>query len=271
MARKPKLKEKDMRNQKETSATTRSRCALAISALALATTAALAQQQTRQTQQQPANADGTASQHRSAANQSSNTTRNDRQLMESWSKLKGELVEANELLSADVTNGFNPVGQVTDLILTPDHRQVQYVLYETPYPWSLWGAADGFARYEGLEIENGPAFDTTLRLEADDAAGAPEQLELTRDQARERLVSRVIGSPMVFTDDATREIEDILLDRDTGAVIHYVIETDEDSVFRTARRTVPAARVSIADDGRVTAALRLREVDEAQIYDPALL
>ena len=37
------------------------------------------------------------------------------------------------------------------------------------------------------------------------------------------------------------------------------------------RRTVPAARVTIADDGRVTAALRLRELDDMQLYDSALL
>jgi hypothetical protein len=155
--------------------------------------------------------------------------------------------------------------------LTPDHDQVQYILYETPYPFSFFGAEDGFARYDGVEFENEATFDTTLRLEAEDSAGAPEELTLTRDQARERLVSRVIGSAMVFADDTTREIDDILIDRDTGAVAHYVIETDEGSIFGGERRTVPAARVSIADDGQVTAALRLRELDGVQVYDAALL
>jgi hypothetical protein len=191
--------------------------------------------------------------------------------MESWAKMRGELVEANELLSADVTNGLNPVGQVTDLVLTPDHEQVQYILYETPYPYSFYGAEDGFARYDGVEFQSGAVFDTTLRLEAQDAAGAPQDLRLTRDQARERLVSRLIGSAMVFADDASREIDDILIDRDTGAVIHYVVETDANSIFRAERRTVPADRVTIADDGQVSAALRLRELADVQTYDPALL
>ena len=163
------------------------------------------------------------------------------------------------------------MGQVTDLVLTPDHKQVQYILYETPYPYSFFGAEDGFARYDGVEFYNDAELDTTLRFEAEDSAGAPEELKLTRDQARERLVSRVIGRPMEFADDTLREINDILIDRDTGAIVHYVVETDEDSIFRAERRTVPAARVTIADDGRVTAALRLRELDDMQLYDSALL
>lgn len=240
------------------------RSAIAMSALALATASVLAQEQT-------ARSSDTGSAQRSADRQNDGARRNSQQLMESWAKLRGEVVQADELLSADVSNGFNPVGQVTDLVLTPDHKQVQYILFETPYPWSFWGAEDGFARYDGVEFENEAALDTTLRLEAEDSAGAPETLELTRDQARERLVSRLIGSPMVFADDSAREIDDILIDRDTGAVIHYVVETDESSIFRGEPRTVPAARVSIADDGQVTAALRLAELEDVQIYDPELL
>lgn len=235
--------------------------AIALSTLALATSA-LAQQ---------ARSDASASAQHNASGPNSADARKQQQLRESWAKMRGELVEANELLSADVTNGRNPVGQVTDLVLTPDHKQVQYILYETPYPYSFFGAEDGFARYDGVEFYNDAELDTTLRFEAEDSAGAPEELKLTRDQARERLVSRVIGRPMEFADDTLREINDILIDRDTGAIVHYVVETDEDSIFRAERRTVPAARVTIADDGRVTAALRLRELDDMQLYDSALL
>jgi hypothetical protein len=45
-----------------------------------------------------------------------------------------------------------------------------------------------------------------------------------------------------------------------------------ESIFRAARRTVPAARVMIDEEnGGITAALRLRELDDLQVYDPALL
>ena len=243
---------------------------IALSALTLATTAALAQQRAPE-QQKGASGSSASAPSGNSAKQNAVSSRNDQQLMESWAKMRGEVVEANEILSADVSNGLNPVGQVRDLVLTPDHKQVQYILYETPYPYSFYGAEDGFARYDGVEFENEATFDTTLRLDAEDSAGAPEELKLTRDQARERLVSRLIGSAMLFSDDTTREVDDILIDRDTGAVNYYVVETDEDSIFGAERRTVPAARVSIADDGQLTAALRLRELDDIQTYDPALL
>ena len=226
------------------------RHALAIAALSLATSAAFAQQLARSDD---------------LANSGSNTN-----LMETWAKLRGELIEANELLSADVNNTFNPVGQVTDLVLSPDHRQVQYILYETPFPYSFFGAEDGFARYDAIELEHGAGFDTTLRLEPADSARPPEQLTITRDEARDRLVSRVIGSDMQFV-DATREIDDLLIDRDTGAIVHYVVDTDPDALFGGETRTVPAARVTIADNGRISAALPLRELDSMQSYDPALL
>ncbi|MBN1240984.1 MAG: hypothetical protein JXB36_20970 [Gammaproteobacteria bacterium] len=192
--------------------------------------------------------------------------------MESWAKMRGEVVKAEELLGADVTNGFNPLGSVTDLVLTADGRQVQYVLYEAPYPYSVFGAEDGFASYDNMEVEGGGAsFDVVLRLEEEAAAQAPEALRVTRDQAEQRLVSRLIGEPMRFSGNAEREIEDILIDRDTGAVTHFVVETEENSVFRAQRRTVPADSVMIDETGTVVASMQLAELDNIQDYEPALL
>lgn len=192
--------------------------------------------------------------------------------LESWSKMRGEVVRAEELLGADVTNGFNPLGTVTDLVLTADGQQVEYVLYEVPYPYSFYGGEDGFASYDDIGVETGGAdLDVDLRLEDEAAAQAPEALRLTRDQAEQRLVSRWIGEPMRFSGDAEREIEDILIDRDTGAVTHFVIETDEDSVFRAQRRTVPADMVMIDESGGIVASLQLAELDNVQDYEPTLL
>lgn len=237
--------------------------AIAIPALTLAMSPALAQR--------AAQSDVSAPTQRKSAGQDEAASPADRALMESWAKLRGELVEADELLSADVTNGLNPVGEVTDLVLTKNHKQVQYILYETPYPYTFFGAEDGFAVYDGIEFQSDGTFDLTLLVDAEESAGAPEQLALTRGEARDRLASRVIGSAMLFADDTTREIADLLIDRDTGAIIHYVVETDEGSIYRGEPRTVPAARVSIGDDGQVMAALSLSELDGVQIYDPALL
>ena len=193
-------------------------------------------------------------------------------LAEAWAKMRGELISAEELLNAEVGNGLHPVGEVVDLVMTPDSRQVQYILYKTPYPYTLVGGIDGFARYDGAEFDQGLS-DMTVRLEAEDSAGAPEKLTLTREQARRRLMSSVIGEPMLFVGNDAREIEDVLIDKDTGAVLHYVVETEtsDSSLLDSERRTVPAARVEIDDDGDVVAALEISELAHVQIYDPALL
>lgn len=193
-------------------------------------------------------------------------------LAEAWAKMRGELISAEELLNAEVGNGLHPVGEVVDLVMTRDGTQVQYILYKTPYPYTLVGGIDGFARYDGAEFDQGFS-DMTVRLEAEDSAGAPEKLTLTREQARRRLVSSLIGEPMLFVGNDAREIEDILIDKDTGAVIHYVVETKmgDSSLLDSERRTVPAARVKIDDDGDVVAALEISELAHVQVYDSALL
>lgn len=198
-------------------------------------------------------------------------TAGDARLMDEWRMMRGEVVEAEALLRAEVGNGLNPVGSVRDLVLTPDGSEIQYILYETSYPYSFYGGKDGFARYDGVEFGMGRGFDVTLRLEAEDSAGAPEELTLTRDQARSRLVSRIVGEYLEFSGDQLREVRDLLIDKDSGAVRYYVVETDNEAMFGTEPRTIPADRVTIEDDGRLTTALRLEQLDSMQVYDSALL
>ncbi|MBN1239106.1 MAG: hypothetical protein JXB36_11425 [Gammaproteobacteria bacterium] len=191
--------------------------------------------------------------------------------LDEWSEMRGEVVGAEELLGADVSNGLNPVGTVTDLVLSADGSRVEYVLYETPYPWSFYGAEDGFATFDNVTIEHGASLDVDLVLNDAEAAQAPEELELTSDQARQRLVSRLIGEPMHFSGETEREIETLLIDRDTGAVTHYVVETDPDTLFRTARRTVPADSVTVDEEGVISASMQLAELEDVQEYDSTLL
>ena len=214
---------------------------------------------------------GAAAQSQRSDGSSQPTTAADT-LAEAWAKMRGELISAEELLNAEVGNGLHPVGEVADLVMTRDGAQVQYILYKTPYPYTLVGGIDGFARYDGAEFDQGFS-DLTVRLEAEDSASAPEELTLTREQARRRLVSSLIGEPMLFVGNDARQIEDLLIDKDTGAVIHYVVETEDanSSLFDSERRTVPAARVRIEEDGDVVAALEISELPHVQLYDPALL
>jgi hypothetical protein len=187
-----------------------------------------------------------------------------------WRKMRGDVVSAEDLLAAEVSNGFNPVGDVTDLILSEDGRQIQYVLFESSYPYTLMGGTDGFSSYDRVEI-NQNFYDLTVLLPRDAPPSGPEELRLTRSQARQRLVSWLIDEPMQLADNDLRQIEDILIDLDTGAVAHYVIETNAETLFNQDRRTVPANRVTIEDDGDVVASVGVDELDPLQQYPRELL
>ena len=191
-------------------------------------------------------------------------------LAAAWKKMHGEVVRAEDLLSADISNGYNPVGNVTDLVLTADGRQVQYILFESSYPYTLLGGADGFSSYDRVEI-NQDWHELTVLLPSEAPPGAPEELQLNRNQARQRLVTRLIGEPMQLANNDVRQIEDILIDRDTGAVAQYVIETNAETLFNLERRTVPADRVTIEQDGDVLASVGVAELDPLQQYPRELL
>jgi hypothetical protein len=191
-------------------------------------------------------------------------------LAEAWKKMRGEVVSAEDLLDAEVSNGFNPVGDVTDLVLTEDGRQVQYVLFEGSYPYTLLGGVDGFSSYDRVEI-NQSFYDFTVLLPREAPPGASEELQLTRSEARQRLVTRLIDEPMQLANNDVRQIEDILIDLDTGAVAHYVIETNAETLFNMDRRTVPADRVRIEEDGDVVASVGVSELDPLQQYPRELL
>lgn len=190
---------------------------------------------------------------------------------DSWSAMNEEVVSAKDVLSADVTNLLNPVGQVSDLVLNPSGTQIQYVLFEVPYPYSFYGAEDGFATFDGIDFEVGGALTLNVQLTGEEPQG-PEELTLTASEADHRLLSNIIGEPLQFSDDETRRIRDVLVDRDTGALTHYVVDMDADSLFDVDRRTLPADMVSIDEDGAVVASTDVAGVDQVdQEFDPAFL
>jgi sporulation protein YlmC with PRC-barrel domain len=204
-----------------------------------------------------------------AADQQRSSSAADR-VGQEWRRMRGEVVSAEDLLAAEVSNGFNPVGDVTDLILSEDGRQVQYVLFESSYPYTLRGGIDGFSSFDRVEITQN-FYDLTVLLPRDAPPSAPDELRLTRSQARQRLVSRLIDEPMQLAGNDLRQIEDILIDLDTGAVAHYVIETNAETLFNQDRRTVPASRVTIEEDGDVVASVGMDELDPVQQYPRELL
>ncbi|MDT0575809.1 hypothetical protein RM533_06380 [Croceicoccus sp. F390] len=169
-----------------------------------------------------------------------------------YSEARKNMASAGNVMSGDVTNGFNMLGNIRDLILTPNGSQVEYVLYEVPFPWSTYGANDrGFVAWDNVAIEGSFGGDLNIRIDDDADAQSPDRLTLTAAQAERRLASNIIGSMLTFSDGQQREIEDILFDRNSGAITSYVVQFDNQSVFGSDTRRIPASAVTMQADGRM--------------------
>lgn len=170
-----------------------------------------------------------------------------------WAKMREQTTTAEELMGADVSNGFNQVGNVRDLVLSEDGSTVEYVLYEIPYPYKLYAAQNGFVAFENLEVENTTGFGLKLRFDDAEAAKAPEQLTINRQEADNRMVSNILGASVSFEGQESRPVEDILIDRKTGKIKAYVVNQDPDAWFNNEPRLVSADSVQIDTEGKVSA------------------
>lgn len=190
-----------------------------------------------------------------------------------WEKLREKVINANEIMGGDVTNGLSTYGDVRDLILSRDSQRVEYILYEVPYPYSFYGSEDGFIRFDNAAFDTAGAFDLRVRIDDEESKFAAEELTLTRGQADHRLVSNIIGEPLGFTSEpgAFKEVENLLIDRDSGQVTHYVIEMNDESLFNSEPRAIPAARVNVDGQGRLSTMIALDQVSEMEVYQPDFL
>ena len=167
------------------------------------------------------------------------------------SRMREKTVSADELLSADVFNVANPVGNVRDLVLSEDGRSVEYILYEVPYPYAYQGARNGFVAFDNVALDDG-MFGSQVRFDDETDQQAPETLEITRDEADERLLSRILDKTVTFEGDQSRPLEDVLIDRRTGAISGYVVNSNPDAWFNEDPRIIPPDQVTIGDQGEVS-------------------
>ena len=174
----------------------------------------------------------------------------DMQAWQQWQRSNNETVSADRMMTGDVTNAFNMLGNVEDLILNERGTQIEYVLYEVPYPYSAFGSEDGFVRWDNVAVERGFGTGVDLRIDNEASSEAKDRLQLTRKEARGRLVSRIVGGDMMFADGSMREIDDILFDPASGLITHFVVEMSEDSLFDEDTRRIPASMVSLDANGR---------------------
>jgi hypothetical protein len=162
---------------------------------------------------------------------------------ERWEQVRNATVSAQELMSGDVNNNFNFLGDVRNLVLDPTMSRLEYVLYDVPYFYSLYGDDDGFVRFDNVAIERGG---TGMDVRIDDEAAdyRKDELELTRSEAEGRLVDEIINGKVRFSDGQWRGVDDVLFDPDNGMIQYFVVEMDDESLFGNDNRLVPASRVS---------------------------
>jgi len=192
-------------------------------------------------------------------------------MVDDWKSMREQMIRASDVMGGEVTNGLNPMGDVRDLVLSPDGQTVEYVLYETDFSMGVYGNEDGFVRFDNASFQDQVYGELELRIDDDEDAMAKEELRLTRGEADHRLVSNMIGTSIVFGDDNAREVEDLLINRKNGKVSHIVFEMNDDAIFNEELRTLAINRVEIDEQGGLSTSMDLADVDESQEFDSDLL
>ncbi|MEQ5788166.1 hypothetical protein J3454_09695 [Erythrobacter sp. NFXS35] len=160
-----------------------------------------------------------------------------------------ERVSAEEMLDGDISNGFNPIASVDDLILSPDGRQVQYVLFDQRGLYFPLNSGNGFVEWSNVDVRPGFGFDPELVVSDVESGKEPQEIALTRSQANRRMVSNLLDSSLTFTDGRTLPVSDILFHPDTGMLSDYVVQMNADSLFDDDQRRVPASMVTVDANG----------------------
>ena len=83
-------------------------------------------------------------------------------------------------------------------------------------------------------------------------------------------MSNVLGEQLYFSTGDSREVENVLIDRKTGALAAYVVDMDKSSLFGARLRAIPASKVTFRD-GRLSTNVSLQSVDGMLKYDPDYL
>jgi sporulation protein YlmC with PRC-barrel domain len=183
--------------------------------------------------------------------------------------MRDEVIEVSELMRADVSSGVNPLGRVEHIVLDSNSRSVQYVLFDHGWLPYYKYVNNSYFNYEDFELVRSFG-NLTLRVTPGTEPRGPEELRITADEAEYRLVSRVTDSRLETKGERFFEIEDMLVDRDTGRITHFVIGSVEDSFFSPERRAVAADKVMFRN-GEFRTTLSYAQIEGRQPYDPGLL
>lgn len=207
-----------------------------------------------------------------ATQKTDQTEKADQNVATQWQEMRKEAVSARSILAGDVKNRFNPLGQVSYLILNEAGDQIEYVVWNTPYPYSgIYMADDGFVNYDAVDVEHGITGEINLIVKNAEVSLPRDQLKITRSEADHRMVDKLIGSEIEFADGTIREVEDILIQPETGKITHYVVAMDPDEFFDEELRTIRANQVKVSNEGNIRADLNADEVEQQQDFDTDFL
>jgi len=189
-----------------------------------------------------------------------------------WAEMREEAIRATELMDGNYSNGLNPVAEIGNLVLNEDATAVEYIVYRSnTMPYELY-VGDGYTTFDAVELQTGDfnyGVDVRAENDADDVRG-PDTLRISAEEAERRLVSTIIESPIRLGGGTIHEIEDMLIDPETGAVTHFVIGTDEGVLFSGERRAIRATQVEF-ENGEYSTDLKIAQIEQKQPYDPGLL
>ena len=102
--------------------------------------------------------------------------------IEDWAEMREKAMPAGEILAGDVKNIANPVGRISELVLNKKGTSIEYVLFETPYPYSFYSGEDGFVNYKSVELSDSYYGGVDLLIEDADISQPRDQLTLTRGE-----------------------------------------------------------------------------------------
>lgn len=190
--------------------------------------------------------------------------------MEARQAMREEAVRASRILSGNISNGLNPLGQTENLVLDRQGNAVEYVIFESQMMPFEFYVGRGFVNWSDVDLQSGSGLgEVGLRGDVDENAPGPDELRIAQDEAAKRVVSQIIDSPLRIADDGVRRIEDLLIHPETGEITHFIVGWEDDALFSATRRAIPADAVAF-EDGMWQTGMRVTAIEDSQPFNPAL-
>ncbi|MAW81075.1 MAG: hypothetical protein CMI63_12630 [Parvularcula sp.] len=183
-----------------------------------------------------------------------------------WREMRQNAVKASEILRGNVSTGLNPVANVTNLILSKDGGEIEYIVYKTQSPIMDFYVGDGYTSFNTVDLQTSPVpGGVNVYVDSSAPVKGPEEIKITSNEADKRLVSRVLDEQVELS-SGIYEIEDLLINPKNGKITHYVIGSDPDTLFSEGRRTIRATEVAYRN-GAYRSNLTMQDIDQDQPYE----